>query len=111
DKQAIFRSFPFYIQLSAQEGMAMSVAEAMQNGLVCVVTAVGEIGNYAKDGVSAVLLDPTTAESWEESLDKLLNVLKSEVMCRFISNSAYQVFKGAPVFSDSLVAAINQFTK
>jgi len=111
DKQAIFRSFPFYIQLSAQEGMAMSVAEAMQNGLVCVVTAVGEIGNYAKDGVSAVLLDPTTAESWEESLDKLLNVLKSEEMCRSISNSAYQVFKGAPVFSESLVAAINQFTK
>jgi len=109
DKQKIFRSFPFYIQLSVQEGMAMSVAEAMQNGLVCVVTEVGEIANYATDGVSAVLIDPATAESWEMSLTRLLDILKSEEMCRSISGSAYRVFKGAPIFSESLIAAINQF--
>ncbi len=111
DKQKIFRSFPFYIQLSVQEGMAMSVAEAMQNGLVCVVTKVGEIANYAADGVSAVVLDPATTESWELSLNRLLDILKSEELCRSISNSAYRVFKETPVFSESLVAAINQFAK
>lgn len=45
----------YYLQLSHIEGMAMSVAEAMQMGLVPVVTAVGEIANYCQHMQNAVL--------------------------------------------------------
>ncbi|MEM7355951.1 MAG: glycosyltransferase family 4 protein, partial [Acidobacteriota bacterium] len=39
----------FFLQLSSQEGMAMSVVEAMQLGLVVIVTPVGEIASYCND--------------------------------------------------------------
>jgi glycosyltransferase involved in cell wall biosynthesis len=45
----------FFLQLSRQEGMAMSVVESMQLGLVPVVTKVGEIANYCRDGENAVM--------------------------------------------------------
>ena len=111
DKERIYRSFPFYIQLSVQEGMAMSVAEAMQHGMVCVVTAVGEIPSYAKDGVSAILLDPATPESWAASLNRLLVVLSDEKQCQSIAHAAHHVFKEASIFSESLIRAINDAAK
>lgn len=46
----------FYLQTSQYEGMSMSVVEAMQLGLVPVVTPVGEIARYCRDGENAVLL-------------------------------------------------------
>src|SRR5690606_5104555 len=51
------RVHAFYLQTSSYEGMAMSVVEAMQLGLVPVVTPVGEIGRYCRGGVNAVLVD------------------------------------------------------
>ena len=45
----------FFLQLSFQEGMAMSVVEAMQLGLVVVVTPVGEIANYCRDMANGVI--------------------------------------------------------
>ena len=41
-------SSSFFIQLSSYEGMAMSVSESMQLGLIPVVTAVGQISSYCK---------------------------------------------------------------
>ena len=38
----------FFIQLSSYEGMAMSVAESMQLGLIPLVTNVGQIKIYCK---------------------------------------------------------------
>ncbi len=108
DKTRVYGTFPFYIQLSVQEGMAMSVAEAMQHGMVCAVTAVGEIPNYTEDGVSAILLDPATPGSWESSLNRLLAVLQDEGQCRSISHAAHQVFKGTAVFSESFISAVNE---
>lgn len=46
----------FYLQTSHYEGMAMSVVEAMQLGLVPVVTPVGQIARYCRDGDNALLL-------------------------------------------------------
>jgi glycosyltransferase involved in cell wall biosynthesis len=46
----------FYLQTSLQEGMAMSVVEAMQLGLVPVVTPVGQIATYCRDGENSILV-------------------------------------------------------
>ena len=47
----------FYLQTSIIEGMAMSVVESMQLGLVPIVTPVGEIRNYCQDGHNAVIVE------------------------------------------------------
>ena len=41
--------------------MAISVVEAMQIGLIPVVTGVGEISNYCIDGVNSILIDEDLA--------------------------------------------------
>ena len=47
----------FYLQTSILEGMGMSVVEAMQLGLIPVVTPVGEIENYCIHGQNSVLIE------------------------------------------------------
>lgn len=51
------RRCSFFVQTSAFEGMAMAVAEAMQLGLVPLVTPVGEIERYVSDGESGLWFD------------------------------------------------------
>ena len=45
----IVKNYSFFIQLSSYEGMAMSVAESMQLGLIPIVTNVGQIKRYCKN--------------------------------------------------------------
>lgn len=47
----------FYLQLSRYEGLAMSVIEAMPLGLVPVVTPVGEIPAYCRNGQNSIFVD------------------------------------------------------
>lgn len=61
----------FYLQTSLREGMAMSVVEGMQMGLVPVVTPVGEIAHYARHGENAVVV--TDDASAVADVDGLLN--------------------------------------
>src|SRR5690606_10061657 len=50
-------SCTFFLMTSRKEGMAIAVVEAMQLGLIPVVTPVGEIANYCKAGTNAILVD------------------------------------------------------
>jgi len=47
----------FFLFTSEFEGMGLAVVEAMQMGLVPVVTKVGEVGVYCRDGVNAIVID------------------------------------------------------
>ncbi|MGP4714449.1 MULTISPECIES: glycosyltransferase family 4 protein [unclassified Psychrobacter] len=47
-------SSKFFINTSSHEGMAIAVTEAMQLGLVPIVTPVGEIANYCIDGSNSI---------------------------------------------------------
>ena len=47
----------FFINLSSREGMAISVIEAMQVGLVPVVTPVGEVAKYCSDGKNSIFFE------------------------------------------------------
>ena len=61
DRAAIFAraaEHTLYLQPSLTEGMAMSVVEAMQLGLIPVVAPVGEIPRYCRDGENALLVTP-----------------------------------------------------
>lgn len=105
-KFALFKDYDFYIQLSAFEGMAMSVAEAMQNGLPCIVSPVGEIPNYSRDMESAVFLDIWDAAKWEPSLRKIEEVFDSAELYANISKNCWSNFKEKPVFVDSLIDCV-----
>ena len=55
----IARDASFFLNTSIDEGMCMSVVEAMQLGLVPVVTPVGEIANYTQHKYNALhVTDP-----------------------------------------------------
>lgn len=105
-KLEIFRNYNFLIQLSANEGMAMSVAEAMQNGLACFVTAVGEIPNYATDMETAIFADISTAEAFGNSLKKLEFVIADPHLYDRISSDSYEGFKTVDTYSESLIRGI-----
>lgn len=105
-KLEIFRNYNFLIQLSANEGMAMSVAEAMQNGLACFVSAVGEIPNYATDMKTAIFADISTTEAFGASLKKLESVIADPDLYDLISSNSYEGFKTVGTYSESLIRGI-----
>lgn len=51
------RDASFFLLTSEFEGLGLAVIEAMQLGLVPVVTNVGEVGHYCNHGVNALVID------------------------------------------------------
>ena len=56
----------FFIQLSSFEGMAMSVSESMQLGLIPIVTNVGQIKIYCQNYFNSLIFDKN-----EDKLSKI----------------------------------------
>lgn len=99
----LFPRYDFYLQLSDVEGMAMSVAEAMQNGLVCIVTPVGEIPNYAEDMKSAIFVHAAGDKEWEQSLQKVESVLADTKLYTSISESCFTNFSNKKTYTESVI--------
>lgn len=55
--ESLLTDYDFYLQTSSVEGMAISVFQSIRSGLIPVVTPVGEIAKYTKDGTNAFHLD------------------------------------------------------
>lgn len=91
----------FYLQPSRFEGMAMSVVEAMSAGLVPVVTAVGGIADYARDGGNALVFDGEDADGVAARIAALL-----AHPSRFgaMREAAIATFAGRGTYADSLRA-------
>jgi glycosyltransferase involved in cell wall biosynthesis len=51
------KEYSFYLSTSRHEGLAMSVVEGMQLGLVPVVVPVGDIGQYCWDSYNSLFVD------------------------------------------------------
>lgn len=51
------KKYNYYLQTSIAEGMAISVYQAIKNGLLAVINPVGEMQNYTNDGGNAFYLD------------------------------------------------------
>lgn len=93
-------SASFYLQTSSIEGMAMSVVEAMQLGLVPVVTPVGEIGNYCRHNENALLV-----YSDEATVEDISEVLQDEVRYRTLRKNAVASWAAQPLYADSVMEA------
>ncbi len=106
--KSLFQHYDYYFQTSEIEGMAMSVVEAMQHGLVSVVTNVGEIKNYTRNGENAIVI----SEPFENQIENTIQLIKkTTVDIEFynkLAQNAYLEFAEKMQFCDSLV---NELTK
>lgn len=90
----------FYLQTSKLEGMAMSVVEAMQLGLLPVVTPVGEIKSYCEDKKNALLVSDDSS-----AIDSIINLLKNEDLYSDMKNRAILKWKNHEIYSESVIRA------
>uniref|UniRef100_UPI0029059440 glycosyltransferase family 4 protein n=1 Tax=Roseobacter sp. HKCCA0434 TaxID=3079297 RepID=UPI0029059440 len=102
----------FQLQTSRYEGMALSVMEAMQMGLVPVVTPVGEIARYTHDGRDAVWIDaPEGGDADAEQADdraaaRILDLIEAPADWRRLREEALTRWTGAPLYAEDILAAI-----
>jgi glycosyltransferase involved in cell wall biosynthesis len=94
------RSASFYLQTSLLEGMAMSVVEAMQLGLVPVVTPVGEIGNYCRHGENALIV-----QSEVTVVNEILAVLSDNARYMELRKNAVATWDKKPLYAESVLQA------
>jgi len=93
----------FYLQTSLVEGMAMSVVEAMQNGLVPVVAPVGEIANYCRDKESAIFVNEDHA-----TVSAVLALLSDPDQYRRMSIAAAKHWQKKPLYRDDFIDAAKE---
>lgn len=100
------RNASFYLQTSLTEGMAMSVVEAMQLGLVPVVTSVGEITAYCRHHNNALLV-----ESDQGVVDEIIMLLSNEEKYQLLRKKAIATWKDHLLYSESVLDSCNHLLK
>ena len=98
----VVKSCAFYLQTSNDEGMAMSVVEAMQYGLLPVVTPVGEIASYCKDMRNSLLI-----RSDEDIIKKLSDVIIDHERYSEMASRSMEYWCGAKLFKDDFIENCN----
>lgn len=93
----------FYLQTSLVEGMAMSVVEAMQSGLVPVVTPVGEIARYCSDEDNAIFVHEDDA-----AVKAVLALLSDPDGYRRMSHAAAKYWQEKPLYRDDFLDAAKE---
>ncbi len=100
---AIARDSSFYLQTSQLEGMAVSVVEAMQLGLVPVVTPVGEISRYCLDGKNSVLVSDD-----EAAAHRALELIEDADDFKRMANEAMQTWQAKRLYREDVMEACGQ---
>lgn len=95
----------FCLQTSRYEGMAMSVTEAMQLGLVPVVSPVGEIASYCRDGENAVLLPEAEDGDDTPAAATVLSLLDDPARYAALRDAGVARWRDQPLYRDSVLAA------
>ena len=96
----------FYLQTSRYEGMALAVVEAMQLGLVPVVTPAGEIARYCEDGRNAVALTEGEGEAQDRlAIDHLRRLLDDPARYGRLRAAAIETWRDKPLYSEAVFQA------
>ena len=93
----------FYLQTSEHEGMAMSVVEAMQLGLVPVVTPVGEIAHYAHAGENAVVVTDDAI-----AVSEMLALLDDERRYQTLRTKSIAYWLDKPLYKDDVLRSCRE---
>lgn len=92
----------FFLLPSRLEGMAMACVEAMQLGLVPVVTPAGEMASYVVPGYTGVLIDPARLDA---AADDIAALLAEPVRFAALQRGAIARWSSAPLYPDAFCAA------
>lgn len=91
----------FFLQLSAHEGMAMGVVEALEAGLVPVVTPVGQMAMYCRDGENALIYRDSDATALRLTAlfddDETYTEMSAAAIATFAQEKTYREDVGAAV--------------
>ncbi|ENA3643717.1 glycosyltransferase, partial [Escherichia coli] len=104
----ILTQYDFYLQFSHFEGMAMSVVDAMQVGVIPIVNNVGEIPNYVKNNINGIILDDKKLgdENYLNlNISCLLNIIKNDGGY-FLYNNAIKTFQDNNTYVDDYIKKI-----
>jgi glycosyltransferase involved in cell wall biosynthesis len=93
----------FYLQTSLMEGMAMSVVEAMQLGLVPLVTPVGEIEQYARHGENAVVI-----ENDANAVSEVLKLLENDTSYQVMRAGAIVTWANQSLYKESVLTGCQE---
>jgi glycosyltransferase involved in cell wall biosynthesis len=96
------REAAFYLQSSIYEGMAISVTEGMQLGLLPVVTPVGEIANYCRHQNNAILIQDD-----EQATKDILEILDTPDRFKIVREQAIRTWTRASSYEDSVFDALS----
>lgn len=97
------RNVLFYLQLSDHEGMGMSIIEAMQMGLVPIVTPVGEIPNYVDHMENGIIFNTIS-----DAITHINLLVSDENLYIKLAQNSLLRFQNEPTYSDSFFSAIGQ---
>ncbi|MCE9665219.1 glycosyltransferase family 4 protein [Halomonas sp. M5N1S17] len=95
----------FFLLLSRHEGMAMAVVEAMQCGLIPIVTPVGEIPNYCYDLNNSIIHDDEVA-----LLSKFNKVFSDKNKRYLVSLNARSKWDFYNLYRDDFISSIMQLS-
>lgn len=98
----------FYLQTSREEGMAMSVVEAMQLGLVPVVTPAGEIARYCRGGVNAILVAGQEGAAEQAAAAEVVNSLAKPARLDALRAAAIGTWAEAPLYAEAVLDACRE---
>lgn len=90
----------WFLLTSEAEGMAAAVVEAMQLGLVPVVTPVGEIANYARHGDNAVVI-----ESEDQAVAEVTALLADPARYAAMARRAAAQWQDQPTYREAVLEA------
>ncbi len=92
--------FDFFVQLSEQEGAAMSLIEAMQMGLVPVVTPVGEMGVHCRHLESGIVYS-----SEDQAAGDIARLLDDPALFAKLSAAAVDHWAAAKLYDEDFMDA------
>ncbi len=95
------RSASFYLQCSKFEGMAMSVVEAMQLGIVPVVKPVGEINSYAIHSTNSILIETTC-----DAVSEVFGLLRDNARFRKMSEAAISTWSKKDLYAEDVLRQV-----
>ena len=90
----------WFLLTSRIEGMAAAVVEAMQLGLVPVVTPVGEVAHYASHGDNAVVI-----ETEEQAAADVIALLADPPRYAAMARRAAEHWQDQPTYREAVLAA------
>ncbi len=94
----------FFIQLSSYEGMAMSVTESMQLGLIPLVTNVGQIKIYCKNLQNSLIYN----ENDQEMIENIFELIKNREKFMYMRKNILDTWSNCKIYKDDIISSLDQ---